>query len=117
MIFNLAWLPARQTGSSTRTKVLLRIMLRDTMVCEDDLVKQALKQGHINLIRGNMLTSFETKLVEEFDSIQKKVKRPNILLVGATGVGKSSLINCIFGSDIAPVGVGMPVTKGVHPYR
>src|SRR5687767_7458195 len=42
MIFNLVWLPARQTGSSTRTKVLLRIMLRDTTVCEDDLVKQAL---------------------------------------------------------------------------
>src|SRR3954453_7407493 len=32
MIFNLVWLPARQTGSSTRTKVLLRIMLRDTTV-------------------------------------------------------------------------------------
>src|SRR3954451_2154371 len=45
MIFNLVWLPARQTGSSTRTKVLLRIMLRDTTVCEDDLVKQALRQG------------------------------------------------------------------------
>src|SRR3954469_8994508 len=44
MIFNLVWLPARQTGSSIRTKVLLRIMLRDTTVCEDDLVKQALRQ-------------------------------------------------------------------------
>src|SRR4051812_15595419 len=44
MIFNLVWLPARQTGSSTRTKVLLRIMLRDTTVCEDDLVKQALRR-------------------------------------------------------------------------
>src|SRR5918995_4886101 len=43
MIFNLVWLPARQTGSSTRTKVLLRIMIRDTTVCEDDLVKQALR--------------------------------------------------------------------------
>ena len=42
MTFNLVWLPARQTGSSTRTKVLLRIMLRDTTACEDDLVKQAL---------------------------------------------------------------------------
>src|SRR5918994_290598 len=42
MIFNLVWLPARQTGSSTRTKALFRIMLRDTMVREDELVKQAL---------------------------------------------------------------------------
>jgi hypothetical protein len=43
MIFNLAGLQARQTGSSTRTKVLLKIMLRDTTVCQDDLVKQALR--------------------------------------------------------------------------
>src|SRR5688500_10752805 len=42
MIFNLVWLPARQTGSSTRTKVLLRSMLRDTTACQDDLLKQAL---------------------------------------------------------------------------
>src|SRR3954464_9335853 len=47
MIFNLVWLPARQTGSSTRTKVLLRIMLRDTTVCEDDLVKQALNDAEV----------------------------------------------------------------------
>src|SRR5687768_14556046 len=45
MIFNLVWLPARQTGSSIRTKVLLRIMLRDTTVCEDDVVKQALRES------------------------------------------------------------------------
>src|SRR5215217_2702160 len=48
MIFNLVWLPARQTGSSIRTKVLLRIMLRDTTVCEDDLVKQALSLSRLN---------------------------------------------------------------------
>src|SRR3954452_21645183 len=48
MIFNLVWLPARQIGSSTWTKVLLRIMLRDTTVCEDDLVKQALSRGVSN---------------------------------------------------------------------
>ena len=44
MVFNLVGLQARQTGSSTRTKVLLRIMLRNTTVCEDDLVKQALRE-------------------------------------------------------------------------
>src|SRR4051812_44050237 len=52
MIFNLVWLPARQTGSSTRTKVLLRIMLRDTTVCEDDLVKQALKAAYHSFRRA-----------------------------------------------------------------
>ena len=58
MIFNLVWLPARQTGSSTRTKVLLRIMLRDTTACEDDLVKQALTgeaNDELSVIKGTGL--------------------------------------------------------------
>src|SRR4051812_18821389 len=43
MIFNLIWLQARQTGSSIKTKVLLRIMLLDTTAHQDVLIKQALK--------------------------------------------------------------------------
>src|SRR4051812_2396666 len=43
MIFNLVWLQARQTGSSIKTKVLLGVMLIDTTVHQEILVKQALK--------------------------------------------------------------------------
>jgi hypothetical protein len=42
MIFNLVWLQARQTGSSIKTKFLLRVMLLDTMAHQDILIKQAL---------------------------------------------------------------------------
>jgi hypothetical protein len=42
MIFNLVGLQARQTGSSIKTKVLLRVMLLDTTVHQDVLVKQSL---------------------------------------------------------------------------
>jgi NADPH:quinone reductase-like Zn-dependent oxidoreductase len=42
MIFNLVGLKARQTGSSIRTKVLLRAMLLDTTAHQDVLIKQAL---------------------------------------------------------------------------
>src|SRR4051794_4043791 len=45
MIFNLVWLQARQTGSSIKTKVLLRVMLIDTTVHQEILVKQALKEA------------------------------------------------------------------------
>lgn len=44
--------------------------------------------------------------------------RYNVAIVGQTGVGKSSLINYIYGNDIAETGVGKPVThQGFHTYN
>ena len=41
----------------------------------------------------------------------------NILVIGKTGVGKSSLLNYIFGKEIEETGCGEPVTqKGIYPH-
>lgn len=40
--------------------------------------------------------------------------RFNLAVVGSTGVGKSSLVNAVFGSERAAVGKGMPVTRGIR---
>ena len=45
----------------------------------------------------------------------------NVLIIGKSGVGKSSLLNYIFGREMQEVGVGAPVTKVeikefVYPY-
>lgn len=47
----------------------------------------------------------------------REVGRVNILVAGNTGVGKSSLINAVFGDDVAPASAGGPVTQGLHRYE
>ncbi|MEY2990364.1 MAG: hypothetical protein RLZZ163_1280, partial [Actinomycetota bacterium] len=41
----------------------------------------------------------------------------NLAVFGATGAGKSTLVNAIFGRDVADTGVGQPVTKGIEYHR
>ena len=43
--------------------------------------------------------------------------RANIFILGKTGVGKSSLINTVFGQEVAKVGEGKPVTQEIQEYR
>ena len=57
------------------------------------------------------------KILEEFEKFKKGVKKPNILLAGGTGVGKSSLINKIFGEELAKTGIGKPVTDSIEKYE
>ena len=41
----------------------------------------------------------------------------NLAVFGKTGVGKSTLVNAIFGTEVAETGLGKPVTKGLVYYR
>ena len=57
------------------------------------------------------------KLLETFNEFQKNVKKPHVLIAGPTRVGKSSLINKIFGEKLAEEGKGTPVTDSVKKYE
>ena len=57
------------------------------------------------------------KFEEEYAKISQSIQKPNILIAGATGVGKSSIINMAFGDNVAVVGTGKPVTQKIDVYE
>ncbi len=50
------------------------------------------------------------------EAIKKEKPIMDILLMGATGVGKSSLINGLFGKEMAKVGIGKSLTQHLEKY-
>ncbi|MGD7706769.1 YcjF family protein [Microlunatus sp. Y2014] len=60
---------------------------------------------------------FSDSFRNEYLKQQTSMGRFNLAIFGKTGVGKSTLVNAIFGEEIARTGIGEPVTKGSHLYR
>lgn len=55
-------------------------------------------------------------LGQAFREAEVSFGRFNLAIFGKTGVGKSTLINAIFGEDVARTGIGKPVTQHSHLY-
>ncbi len=59
---------------------------------------------------------FRDSFRAEYDKQDASLGRFNLAIFGKTGVGKSTLINAIFGEEVARTGIGEPVTRGSHLY-
>ena len=51
-----------------------------------------------------------TEVLKKTQEELRNMKKANILIVGKTGVGKSTLINNIFREEMAETGIGKPIT-------
>jgi uncharacterized protein (DUF697 family)/GTPase SAR1 family protein len=59
---------------------------------------------------------FTESFAAEFEKQGDQIGRVNIAVFGKTGVGKSTLVNAIFGEQVAATGIGTPITQGSHLY-
>ena len=62
------------------------------------------------------------RISEEFFEAEKKdwlksSQIGNVIVVGKTGVGKSTLINSFIGKEFAQTGVGGPITQSLTSYQ
>jgi uncharacterized protein (DUF697 family)/GTP-binding protein EngB required for normal cell division len=69
--------------------------------------------GTPDLSQAQVEGLFEQRLAEAFAALGCF----NLAVFGKTGVGKSTLVNAVFGRDVARTGVGSPVTRGLVYYR
>src|SRR5205085_8836883 len=92
------------------------VFSRVQSVNHDDLPLCNMEKKELSLFVVNFEKSLRTAL-KQFPVPPPKTSavRYNLVVVGKAGVGKSELINYLFGKEIVKTGIGKPITKiGFH---
>lgn len=56
------------------------------------------------------------KVSDEYRNAEERLGQCNVLVIGKTGVGKSTLVNAVFREPLAETGEGRPVTQDIRQY-
>jgi uncharacterized protein (DUF697 family) len=72
--------------------------------------------GLLRYTEGQDEFNLEKFFRDGFSQALRGRSRLNVMLAGRVGVGKSTLVNAIFGAPIAPVGVGTSITQSIRRY-
>jgi len=87
----------------------------------ESLEENTIKQFIINVLKiedvnSIVLDNLKKEIKEIISKNSSVVNHLNILLLGPSGVGKSTLINAIYKEEICKTGKGMPCTQGEPKY-
>ncbi len=63
------------------------------------------------------MTQMADDIVKAVKTEYSSLNMLNVLILGKTGVGKSTLINSVFSENLAATGTGRPITEHIQPLR
>ena len=64
-----------------------------------------------------MTDNVAERIMAAIRDVQKNMTKLNIMVMGKTGDGKSTLINNVFSRNLAQTGIGKPVTQSIRKYE
>ncbi|KAG2393187.1 hypothetical protein C9374_009764 [Naegleria lovaniensis] len=88
----------------------------EKLVKEHGELSSIIEKDETSKIIYQEFNELKQKLEQNCSTVTQQTQKPNILLLGGSGSGKSSLVNAVFGKSLAEIGEGKPITQRYTKY-